>query len=168
MQTQIKKKIDFAGKELYIGLDVHKKSWQVTVLSKNICLHSFTQPPGASLLNTYLRTQFSGANYHSAYEAGFCGYGHHRELVALGIDIFVINSADIQRTNKDTVTKNDKRDSRMIAEALRSGLLKCIHIFGPQSEEFRALFRSPLALAKDIRKTRGRMGRLFPKKLLVY
>lgn len=33
MPTQIAKKIDFTGKELFIGLDVHKKSWSVTVLA---------------------------------------------------------------------------------------------------------------------------------------
>ena len=32
MQTQVTKKIDFKGKDLYIGLDVHKKSWSVTIL----------------------------------------------------------------------------------------------------------------------------------------
>jgi transposase len=157
MQTQINKKIDFSGQDLFIGLDVHKKSWQVCVLSKNICLQSFSQPPSALLLHSYLTSHYTNANYHSAYEAGFCGYGNHRKLVALGIDNIVINPADIPRTNKDTLCKNDKRDSRMIAEALRSGLLKCIHIFDRQSEEFRGLFRSRLALAKDIRKTRGRI-----------
>lgn len=109
------------------------------------------------MLYSYLGTHFPGANYHSVYEAGFCGYGHHRDLVTFGIDSIVINPADIPRTNKDALAKNDRRDSRMIAEALRSGMLKCIHIFDPQSEEFRGLFRSRLALAKDIRKTRGRI-----------
>jgi len=39
MQPQGTKKIDFKGKELFIGLDVHKKSWSVTILAPSVlCL----------------------------------------------------------------------------------------------------------------------------------
>jgi len=31
MQTQVTKKIDFKGKELFIGFRLHKKSWSVTI-----------------------------------------------------------------------------------------------------------------------------------------
>lgn len=157
MQAQVKKKIDFTNQDLYIGLDVHQKSWHITILSANICLRSFTQPPNVSILYQFLSKTFPGAIFHSAYEAGFCGYSFHRELTTLGIDNMVINPADIPRSNKDSHFKSDKRDSRSIAEALRGGLLTGIHIFDKASEEFRSLFRSRLALAKDIRKTKGRI-----------
>ncbi len=45
MQTQVTKKIDFNDKELFIGLDVHKKSWSVTVIVDGIEHRTFTQPP---------------------------------------------------------------------------------------------------------------------------
>jgi transposase len=45
MQTQVTKKIDFKGKDLYIGLDVHKKSWSVTILVEGMEHRTFTQPP---------------------------------------------------------------------------------------------------------------------------
>ena len=157
MQAQVSNKIDFSGLNLYVGLDVHKKSWQVTVLSQNICLKSFNQPPRADTLFNYLSTHFPGGKYFSAYEAGFCGYYHHRKLLQLGIENIVVNPADIPKSNKDAHYKTDKSDSRMIAEALRGGFLKGIYVFDPQSEEFRSLFRSRLALAKDIRKTKGRI-----------
>jgi len=157
MQPQVIKKIDFSGKNLYIGLDVHKKSWHVTVISRNICLRSFTQPPDPLSLSNFLKRSFPGANYLSAYEAGFSGYYSHRKLVELGIKNIVVNPADVPHTNKDSHFKTDKADSRMIAEALRAGLLKGIYVFNPDSEEFRALFRSRLVLAKDIRRTKGRI-----------
>lgn len=157
MRTQVSKKITFSGQKLFIGLDVHKKSWHVTILSENICLKSFTQPPDSIALHHFLAYSFPGAHYFSAYEAGFCGYYHHRKLNELGIDNIVVNPADIPKSNKDTHFKTDKSDSRLIAEALRGGLLKGIYIFDKDSEEFRSLFRSRLALAKDIRRTRGRI-----------
>lgn len=157
MQAQVIKKIDFTEQNLFIGLDVHKKSWHVTVLSKAICLKSFTAPPDPLGLFSFMIKTFPGAKYFSAYEAGFSGYYIHRKLNALGINNIVVNPADIPKRNKDSIYKTDKSDSRMIAEALRGGLLKGIYIFDPESEEFRGLFRSRLALAKDIRRTKGRI-----------
>jgi len=157
MQPQVTNKIDYKGKDLCIGLDVHKKSWHVTVLSKDICLKSITQAPNPDALFNFLMHHFPGANYYSAYEAGFSGYKHHRRLNELGIKNIVVNPADVPKSNRDSYYKRDKSDSRMIAEALRAGLLKGIFVFDPDSEEFRSLFRSRLVLAKDIRKTRGRI-----------
>ncbi|RXQ87057.1 IS110 family transposase [Ancylomarina salipaludis] len=157
MRTQVIKKIDFSEQNLYIGLDVHKKSWQVTVLSEAICLKTFTSPPEPNSLFHFMECNFPGASYYSAYEAGFSGYATHRQLNALGIENIVVNPADIPRRDKDSHYKTDKSDSRMIAEALRAGLLKGIYVFDPESEGFRGLFRSRLALAKDIRRTKGRI-----------
>lgn len=157
MQTQVTKKIDFTGINLYIGLDVHKKSWQVTILSDEMSLKTFNQCPEPDTLSRFLSTNFPNANFFSAYEAGFCGYVFHRRLNELGIKNIVVNPADIPRSNKDSHYKTDKSDSRLIAEALRGNLLKPIYVFDKQSEEYRSLFRSRLALAKDIRKTKNRI-----------
>jgi hypothetical protein len=68
------KSIDFTGMNIYIGLDVHKKSWSVTILSDEVEHKTFNTSPGAENLSKYLREHFPGGNYHSAYEAGFCGF----------------------------------------------------------------------------------------------
>jgi transposase len=101
MQTQVTKKIDFSGKDLFIGLDVHKKSWSVTILVEGMEHKTFTQPPDPQVLYDYLQKMFPGGTYYSAYEAGFCGYGIHRELNAFGIKNIVINAADIPSSQKD-------------------------------------------------------------------
>ena len=66
MQTQVTKKIDFSGKELYIGLDVHKKSWSVTILVDGTEHRTFTQPPDPESLLSYLHRMFPGGEYNSA------------------------------------------------------------------------------------------------------
>ena len=157
MQTQVSKKINFSGKNLYIGLDVHKKSWQVTILSQEMSLKTFNQPPSPDVLYNFLTTHYPNAKYYSAYEAGFCGYSHHRKLKELGVHNIVINAADVPKSNKDSHRKTDKSDSRIIAEALRANQLKAIFVFDPDSEEFRGLFRSRLTLAKDIRRNKVRI-----------
>jgi len=157
MQTKITKKIDFSNSIFYIGLDVHKKNWHVTILTDNMQLQAFTQPPSARVLADYMHRNYPGGTYYSAYEAGFCGYGSHRQLIELGIQNIVVNPADIPRNNKELVYQTDKSDSRSIARELRSGHLRAIHVFDPSDEEFRALFRHRLRIAKDIRRTSNRI-----------
>jgi len=157
MQTQVTKKIDFSGKELFIGLDVHKKSWSVTILVDGIEHRTFTQPPDPKTLFNYLQKMFPGGTYYSAYEAGFCGYGIHRELNSLGIKNIVINAADIPSSQKDHLEKRDPVDSRKIARALGKGLLRAIHIFDRDMEELRSLNRTRFYLMRDLRRSKNRI-----------
>src|SRR5665811_2227264 len=157
MQTQVTKKINFKGKDLYIGLDVHKKSWSVTILVEGMEHRTFTQPPDPLALYTYLQRMFPGGTYYSAYEAGFCGYGIHRALNDLGIKNIVINAADIPTSQKDQIHKLDPVDSRKIARALEKGLLRAIHIFDRDMEELRSLNRTRFYLMRDFRRSKNRI-----------
>lgn len=138
MKTKVN---DFSGMNIYAGIDVHKKSWSVTVLADEQEHRTFNQPPDAQTLFNYLNKHFPGAQYKSAYEAGFCGYGHHRQLMKLGIDNCVINPADVPTTGKDKAGKNDKVDSRKIARGLRNGSLIGIHIFDEAGQDLRSFAR---------------------------
>ena len=157
MQTQVTKKIDFSGKDLFIGLDVHKKSWSVTIVIDGIEHRTFTQPPDPGALNNYLQRMFPGGSYNSAYEAGFCGYGIHRELNSLGIRNIVINAADIPTSQKDKLQKRDPIDSRKIARGLENGSLRGIHIFDRELEELRSLNMTMIYLMRDLRRSKNRI-----------
>jgi transposase len=157
MQTQVTKKIDFTGKDLFIGLDVHKKSWSVTVTVGGIEHKTFTQPPDPRALLNYLQRNFPGGSFHSAYEAGFCGYGIHRSLNSLGIKNIVINAADIPTTQKDKLQKCDPVDSRKIARALEKGSLQGIYVFDRELEELRTLNRTRFYLMCDLRRSKNRI-----------
>jgi len=157
MQTQVTKKIDFTGKDLFIGLDVHKKSWSVTIVVDGIEHRTFTQPPDPELLNNYLQRMFPGGKYYSAYEAGFCGYSIHRVLNSYGIKNIVINAADIPTSQKDKLQKRDPIDSRKIARGLEKGSLRGIHIFNRDMEELRSLNRTRFYLMRDLRRSKNRI-----------
>ena len=43
--------IDFTGKNIYVGLDVHKKSWSVTVLLDELEHRTFTTLPKAKIVS---------------------------------------------------------------------------------------------------------------------
>lgn len=41
-------KIDFNGRHIYIGIDVHLKSWKVTVMTEKLTVKTFSQDPNIS------------------------------------------------------------------------------------------------------------------------
>lgn len=157
MHNKFNKFIDFTGHNVYAGLDVHGKSWTTTILVDDTVHRRFTQPPEPMVLYKYLSSNFPGANLFSAYEAGFCGYHHHRKLIELGIHNIVVNAADLPITNKEKVNKRDHIDSRRLAQALQRNELKAIYVFDPEHEQFRSLFRMRWTAAKEHRRAKNRI-----------
>lgn len=149
MQTQ-SNNLNFEGQNLYVGFDVHSKSWQVTILSEKMSLKTFVMPPEPELLSSYLHTNFPKATYYSAYEAGFSGYWAHYKLQELGIKNIVVNAADIPSSQKDKVQKEDRRDSRKIAQSLRNEELTSIYIPELSTLNDRSLVRSRSILVRDM------------------
>lgn len=148
------------GQNVYVGIDAHLKSWKVTILLEHSDFKTFSQDPCAEILGHYLRRNFPYGDYHSAYEAGFCGFSVHRELEKQGVKNIVVNPADIPTTDKDRKQKEDKRDSRKIAKALRNGELQGIYIPTVIGMEFRALVRYRKTLVKDINRNKTRIKAL--------
>jgi transposase len=155
MQTQ-SNKLDFSGQNIYVGFDVHLKSWKVTIMTEHLVHKTFSQSPKPELLHNYLIKNFPGGVYHSAYEAGFCGYWIHNKLKSLGINSIVVNPADIPTTDKEKVQKEDARDSRKIARSLRSGDLTPIHVPCLKTLDDRSLMRTRTALVKDLVRNKNR------------
>lgn len=113
--TNLSQSSGFTGKNFYIGLDVHKNSWSVTIRISNLEVGHFSQAPDPKALYTYLMKKYPSGNYFSAYEAGFCGTSSHTSLCELGINNFIVNAADIPNTDKEKKNKTDVHDSRAIA-----------------------------------------------------
>ena len=149
--------LDFKGQNIYVGFDVHIKSWKVTIMTEKLTHKTFSQEPNPNLLYDYLDRNFPGGTYHSAYEAGFCGYWIHNRLKSLGINSIVVNAADIPTTHKEKVQKEDARDSRKIARELRNGNLTPIYVPMLKTLEDRSLVRTRSALVKDLTRNKNRV-----------
>ena len=150
-------KLDFSGQNIYAGFDAHLKSWRVTIMTDKLTHKTFSQSPDPKLLHQYLVKHFPGGTYHSAYEAGFCGYWIHNRLTSLGIHSMVVNPADIPTTDKEKVQKEDSRDSRKIAKALRNGDLTAIYVPSLKTLEDRSLVRMRKTLVQDLAKNKSRI-----------
>ncbi|MDD3321260.1 MAG: hypothetical protein PHS59_07440 [Paludibacter sp.] len=72
MQTQ-RKELNYEGQNIYVGLDVHLKSWNTSIYTDSLHYKTFNGPPQPEALLEYLICNFPNGNYFSAYEAGFCG-----------------------------------------------------------------------------------------------
>lgn len=150
-------KLDFSNENIYVGFDVHLKSWRVTIITEKVTVKTFSQDPNPDLLHQYLVRNFPGGIYHSAYEAGFCGYWIHNKLISLGINSIVVNPGDIPTTNKERVQKEDQRDSRKIARSLRNGELKAIYVPSLKTLEDRGLIRARATMTKDLTRFKNRI-----------
>jgi len=157
MTLQDKEKELYEGMTLYVGIDVHKKDWKVSVVSENVILKGFTYPPHPKDLAFFLRAQYPGAHFKSCYEAGFCGFWIHHELVKYGIENIVVNAADVPTSNKERDQKRDKIDAKKLGKCLRGGLLKGIYTPQAKHLEDRILLRNRKRLVKDMTRLKNRI-----------
>ena len=123
--------LNFEGQNIYVGIDVHLKSWTVSILSGHLHHKTFVQPPSPEALSSYLHSHFPNGNYLSAYEAGFSGFWAHYKLVAMGIQNIVVNPADVSTS--------------------------AIHVPCRETLEVRTLLRSRDALVRDLARMKQRI-----------
>jgi len=120
-------KLDFRNQIIFIGIDVHKKSWTITIHIAGQQIRTFSMNPNPEERSRYLKKNYPGGIYQSVYEAGFCGYWIDRQLQALGIKNIIVNSADVPTSNKEKTRKTDSIDSRKLARELSGENLCCIY-----------------------------------------
>lgn len=156
MQTQ-RRELNFKGQNIFIGIDVHLKSWTVSIFTEKLFHKTFNQPPRADILHNYLDLNFPNATYYSVYEAGFSGFWAHYKLKEMGISNIVINAADVPTSQKEKLHKDDNIDSRKLARSLRNGELRAIYVPQPATQQERSLVRCRATLVKDMTRFKGRL-----------
>ncbi len=159
MRTQ-SKELDFRGQNIYVGIDVHLKSWSVTVLSESAVLKKFRQDPQPEALHKFLVTNYPGASYHSVYEAGFSGFWTHNRLTELGITNIVVNPGDVPTMLKEKLRKTDAVDCGKLARGLRAGDLQGIYVPRAEILEIRSLIRLRNSIVKDTTREKNRIKSL--------
>jgi len=141
-------KLDFTGQEIYVGLDTGKKSWEVSILTKDFEHKTFSQPPRPEALVGYLHKHFPGAKYLCVYEAGYFGFWIHDALRQQGVECLVTHPADVPTKDKERRNRNDQVDARKLARNLRSGGLTPLYVPSRSTREDRSLVRMRMAMVK--------------------
>ena len=146
----------FLETDIFIGLDVHKKSWDASIYVEKTFFKSISiSPPSTKILIDILQKNFPLGKYHVVYEAGFSGYWIYDQLTEAGIDCVVVSPADIPMSNKDKKFKTDRNDSKQLAQKLRAGLLEGIYIPEKIQREHRILLRLRDKLVRDRTRTKN-------------
>jgi len=141
-------KLDFSDQEIYVGLDTGKKSWKVSILTKDFEHKTFTHPPEPEALVRYLHRNFPGAKYLCVYEAGYFGFWIHDALKQQGVNCIVVNPADVPTKDKERSNRNDRVDARKLVHNLRSGDLIPLYVPERRFLEDRSLVRMRMAMVK--------------------
>lgn len=138
----------YVGEHVYVGIDVHKKSYVVEARVAQERVKRWTTPALPEQLAEQLLKYFDGGIIHSAYEAGFSGFVLHRTLSRAGIDSRVVHAAAIEVAAHNRV-KTDKRDAQKLATQLEAGRLKAIYVPTEAEEQARLLSRTRKQLVEE-------------------
>lgn len=149
-------KYDYSGKRVYMGIDVHKKTYACVSVCDGEVVKKDTMPAEPAVLISYIQNTFLNGEVLTAYEAGFSGFHLHRELKKAGIRNLVIHPGSIEVASRDRV-KTDKRDAKKIAVQLAAGRLRCIYIPTLEQEAKRSMTR----LRDNIVRLRHKVGQKF-------
>jgi len=116
--------------DAFAGLDVDKRSMAVTFADHGAMQKSLKLPYSARELLNYTGKHFPGQRVAFVYEAGPTGFGLHDELTAASHLCLVVSPSMVPRAPRNKV-KTNRLDSKKLAEGLRGGQLRGIHVLPP-------------------------------------
>lgn len=142
---------------LHVGVDMHKVSWQITIIRDGIEIFHGTTPGTWRALQLLLDRFGKGqSKIQVVYEAGYFGFWLHDRLVAYGAECWVTPPSLILQESGNRV-KTDSRDSRKLALLLSKGMLKGVWVPTPEEREERQVLRRRRQLIGDRVRTQNRI-----------
>lgn len=164
--------IDFTGKSIFVGIDVHLKDYQVACVHETINLGNHRMSANADILIGHLKRRYPGANFKCVYESCGWGFDLQRRLSKAGMECIVVHAADVSTTDKERRRKTDPVDAMKLARALEAGSLDGIHVPDEDLQKERNLMRYRQRLTWDLNRSKNRLkgllkyqGYTIPKKL---
>ena len=145
-----KYKISFKGQKIFIGIDVHKKNWDVAIAPEVGNVKRHTQKASAKALFDFLKKHYPDGDYLAVYESGFSGFSTYYALKEVGIDCIVIHAADVPTTQYEEVMKTDRVDSVKLVRSLKAGLLKGIYVREKENIDDRSVVRIRKTIQKQL------------------
>lgn len=137
------------GKHLFVGIDLHRKQWHVTILNEDgLKLFSNRIAGTCEALSGILNRYQEAKCIRAAYEAGYFGFWLYDFLIELGVEARVIPPSLIPSQSGSRV-KTDRKDSVKLAEYLMKDLLPSIYVPSPQERAHRQVSRRRRQFIQD-------------------
>lgn len=143
------------GGRIYVGIDLHKIQWHVTIRSEEVELFNGSIPGKWEALKKLL-DRYPGYQKQAVYEAGYFGFWLHDRLVDYGADCVVTPPSLVPQEYGNHV-KTDRRDSRKLAHLLAKGFLKRVWVPSPEERYERQVIRRRRQLIGDRVRTQNRI-----------
>lgn len=140
-----------ADDQLFVGVDVHKRSYNVALYLNDAPVLDFVMPAAKEQLSQKLK-KANSALKQVAYETGPTGYGLARRLRQDDLPVTVAATSRILRSSGED--KTDKLDSRKLAEYAAKGLLKPVGVPTLKQEADRQLYRMRHRQARNLSKVK--------------
>jgi transposase len=135
------------NEQLYLGLDLHKHKWVVTVRTQDVHLKTFVSTADKEILLKSLTNNWPGAKMRAVYEAGCFGYHLAEFLNGHGIETIIVAPHTIP-IEPGRFVKTDTIDSKKLALELAKGSLRGIYQRSPDELYDRSLIRKRQQLVK--------------------
>jgi transposase len=126
--------------DIFIGIDVDKKSFAFTVKDHTTMKRSKKVPANPEQLYNYIQKNFNDKRVICAYEAGPTGFHLHDYLKEQDVPCLVTPPASIPKAPNEKV-KTNRIDSNKITEELMSGKLKSLRVPEGAYRELRNLVK---------------------------
>ena len=152
--------IDFSGKTISVGIDVHQRDYQVAKVHGGICLGNHRMGAKAEELIDHLHSRYPGARFRCVYESCAWGFTLQRRLQQSGMECIVVHAADVSSTDKEKRRKTDKVDALKLARNLEANELTAIYVPDETVQKQRNLIRWRKKLSWDLNKSRNRLKSL--------
>ena len=143
-------KNSFKGQKIFIGIDVHKRNWDIAIAPEVGNVKRHTQKASANELFDFLKKHYPDGDYLAVYESGFSGFSTYYALKESGIECMVIHAADVPTTQYEEVMKTDRIDSIKLVRSLKAGLLKGIYIREKENIDDRSVIRIRKTIQKQL------------------
>jgi transposase len=141
--------------DLFVGIDLHKDRWHVTIRTMDLELFSASIPGTWEALHRVL-ARYPGHRLQAVYEAGYFGFRLHDRLVDHGIPCLVTPPSLVPQEYGNRV-KTDRRDSRKLAHLLAKGMLKRVWVPSEEERYHRQVVRRRRQLVRDRVRTQSRI-----------
>jgi transposase len=145
----------------FVGLDAHAESTAIGVAEAGRAAPRFVGTVGAKLaeLTKALAKLGEPGSLLVVYEAGPCGFGLARELLALGYRCEVVAPSRIPKRPGERI-KTDRRDALKLASLARAGELTAVTIPDQRDEAIRDLSRARVDAVRARLKARQQLQSL--------
>ena len=143
------------GEALFIGVDLHKERWHVTIRTTDVELWSGSIPGRWESFQLLLH-RYRQCTVQVVYEAGCFGFWLHDRLIEHGVECLVTPPSLVPQEAGNRV-KTDRKDSRKLAHLLAKGLLKRIFVPGKKECYHRQVVRRRRQMIGDRTRVQNRI-----------